>query len=169
MRRECPRSEAVAAAVAGGGRFDDGSGDLHVHVAGCQSCSDLVLVMSSLRSEWDMSRRAATVPSAGLVWWRAQLRQRQAAQRKATAPVAVAHAIALTLVLALAGFLAWSFGGAMVVSAFAVTLPALPSWFDAPAAVAAGASPFVRYTLLFVATASLVLGPTALYLALRRD
>jgi hypothetical protein len=193
MRRECARSADVAAAVAAGGGAslppppgfgearrsasreggracdpDDGDTDLHEHVAGCPSCADLLLVMSSLRSEWDTSRRTAPVPSAGLVWWRAQLKQRQAAARAASAPVTGLHAITLALALVFAVFLAWTVGRTVGMPA-ALSLPALPAWTIAPGSEAGDAPSLARYGVILAATAWLILAPVALYFALRRD
>jgi hypothetical protein len=169
MKRECCRSAEVAAAVAGGERLDDGSGELELHVAGCTSCADVVLVMSSLRSEWDRLRRTAPVPSAGLVWWRAQLRQRQEAARAAAAPVTVLHGITLALTLGLAVFLVWTVVRAAGITDITLTMPPLPTWLSAPAPDDFGAPSVVRYGVILAATAWLILGPVALYFALRRD
>ncbi len=170
MRRECRRSAEVAAAVVNGERFSAGDDDLHRHVACCNACADLALVMTSLRAERERSRRSSSVPSAGLVWWRAQLRQRQEAARRAAAPVAAVHVVALALALGLAAFLAWTLGGSAVIPILGSHLPSLlPASFAVPAASADDGPSLVRYTLILAATASLILGPVALYFALRKD
>jgi hypothetical protein len=143
MKRECCRSAEVAAAVAGGERLDDGSGELELHVAGCTSCADVVLVMSSLRSEWDRLRR--------------------------TAPVTVLHGITLALTLGLAVFLVWTVVRAAGITDITLTMPPLPTWLSAPAPDDFGAPSVVRYGVILAATAWLILGPVALYFALRRD
>jgi len=175
MRRDCPRSAEVAAVLAGGigGGFQarglEADGDLQQHVASCPSCADLALVMTSFQSERDRSRRAATVPSAGLVWWRAQLRQRQAAARTAAAPVTIVHAFTLALALALAVFMAWTVGRSVGLPDVATHLAALPAWFAAAAPDASDSPALVRYGLILAATTWLTLGPVALYFALRRE
>jgi hypothetical protein len=174
MRRECARSAEVAAEVAAGCGASlracgaEGGGELGHHVSVCPTCADLVMVMSSLRSEWDRSRRTAPVPSAGLVWWRAQLRQRQSAARAAAAPVTVLHAITLAVALVFAVFLAWTVARTVGMPA-ALGLPALPAWTAAPGPDAGGAPALVRYGVILAATAWLILAPVALYFALRRD
>jgi hypothetical protein len=176
MRRECPRASEVAAAVAGGSGAslcasarDGGDTELHQHVAGCPACADLALVMSSLRSERDRSRRGASVPAAGLVWWRAQLRQRQAAARTAAAPVAILHALTLALAVVFAVFLVWTVARTAGMPGVALGLPALPAWTTAASSEAGGSRSVIRYAVALGATAWLILGPVALYFALRRD
>jgi hypothetical protein len=192
MRRECARSVDVAAAVAAGGGASlppppgfgearrsasreggracgaEGDSELQRHVASCPTCADLVLVMSSLRSGRDQWRRTAPVPSAGLVWWRAQLRQRQSAARAAAAPVTFVHAITLALALVFAVFLAWTVARTVGVPA-ALSLPALPAWATAPATETGDAPSLVGYGMILAATAWIILAPVALYFALRRD
>lgn len=167
MRRECDRSADVAAAAIGGDLLREADEDLQRHVAECESCHDLVLVMSALRAERDAARRAAVVPSAGLVWWRAQLRQRQEAARKAAAPVTLVHAASLAAVLAFAAFLVWTAAGRLFVPGPDLGLPSLSTLASASAAVTA--SPAWRYGLIAGVTTWLILGPVALYLALRRE
>jgi hypothetical protein len=169
MRRDCPRSADVAAAVVGGDLLRAGDTELHQHVALCESCGDLAMVMSSLRAERDRSRRAAPVPAAGLVWWRAQLRRRQEAASAAAAPVTIVHAITLAFALMLAVFFAWTAGRWAGMPDLAFHVPALPAWLAAPASDAADSSASVRYGLILAASTWLILGPVALYFALRRD
>ncbi len=108
------------------------------------------------------------MPAAGLVWWRAQLRQRQAAARAAAAPVAILHAATLVLVLGLSAFFAWTVARGAAMPQLAEYLPTLPSW--TAAATDGGDTPsLLRYAAPLVATAWLILGPVALYFALRRD
>jgi hypothetical protein len=179
MTRECPRMTDVAAAIArGAGLHVGGAGlraadgddaDIHRHVAVCPSCADLAVVMSSLRAERERARRSAQVPAAGLVWWRAQLRQRRAAARVAAAPVTVLNAVTLVLAVGLALFLAWTASRIAGVPDVSSYLPALPSWSIAPATEGGAASSLTRYALALGAAAWIVLAPVALYFALRRD
>lgn len=167
MTRECSRSADVAAA-ASAGTLDLSGGALGEHVSACASCRDLALVVAALREERDRSRRQAPVPSAGLVWWRAQLRERREAARRAAAPVTLVHAATLVGFVVLAVVLVsaasrWAGQPALIDS-----LPAIPSWGDTSASLA-DAFPVLRYGLALGATAWLILGPVALYFAFRRD
>jgi len=53
--------------------------DLHVHVAGCRACGDLVLVTEVFQNDRAKMASLAPIPSSGPLWWRAQLRRRNSA------------------------------------------------------------------------------------------
>jgi anti-sigma factor RsiW len=168
MKRECLRSNDVLAAAIAGELSHAADSELRRHLAECEQCRDLALVVSALRGERNRSRREAPAPTAGLVRWRAELRERQQAARRAAAPVTLVHAAALVAVLVLAvvsfstvAHLPWA-------ASLAYFLPTLPTW-SAAAQSLADVSPILRWTLALGATAWLILGPVALYLTLRRD
>ena len=168
MTRECDRSADVVAAAIAGELSHATDTELRRHLAECESCRDLALVVSALRGERDRARREAPAPSAGLVWWRAELRERQEAARRAEAPVTLVHAAALVAVLVVAVvsfsvFARWA--GTAPLTDF---LPTLPTWSEASQSLA-GVSPVLRWAFGLGATAWLILGPVALYLTLRRD
>jgi predicted anti-sigma-YlaC factor YlaD len=168
MTRECHRSSDVVAAASAGELSHAADSELHRHLAECAACRDLALVISALRGERDRIRREAPAPSAGLVWWRAQLRERQEAERRAAAPVTLVHAAAFVAVLVLAvlsfsTFARWGWTGSLT-----GMLPTFPTWSETSQSLAS-LSPLVRWTLALGATAWLILGPVALYLTLRRD
>jgi hypothetical protein len=167
MRGECPRSADVAAALMAGGLSggcpDD---DVRCHLEACQPCADLALVIAALRAERAKDRLQAPVPSAGLVWWRAQLRQRQQAARMATAPVTALHLLTLAFGLALAVALAWWASGSIGAGALVLHARSIPAWLSSPSTVSPA---LVRYGLGLAASAWLVLAPVAVYLVLRRD
>ena len=105
MTGECVREQDVLDALTAGrwpARCDH---DLRAHVSGCAVCRDLGDVASALMAEHDVAWRDARVPSAGSMWWRAQLRAREDAARAAGRPVAfiqgVAASVAVWLVVAL--------------------------------------------------------------------
>ena len=85
--------------------------ELRTHVASCRSCSDLVLVTESLQA----SRRKATelphLEPAGAIWWRAQLRRRNAAIEKVSRPILGAQIFAVLMTVVVLGAIAfWQFG-----------------------------------------------------------
>ncbi len=174
MTRECHRSSDVAAAASAGELSSGADSDLGRHLAECEACRDLALVITALRGERDRVRREVPAPSAGLVWWRAELRERQEAERRAAAPVTLVHAAAFVAVLVVAvvsfsAFAHWAWAAPL--TDFLPTLPTLPTfptWSEAAQAVA-DVSPVLRWALALGATAWLILGPVALYLTLRRD
>ena len=105
MRTDCAREQDVVEAVTTGCWPEDGV--LHAHAAACRTCSDAVILLQTLASERDRLVEQAHVPSAALVWWRAQIRARQEAARTVTQPIAfaqgIAVAIGLGIVFAVAG------------------------------------------------------------------
>ena len=168
MKRECVRAADVLAAMTAGPDPRLSDEELLSHANTCESCREMVTVVSALRVERARLRRGVTVPSAGLIWWRAQLRARQHAALRATAPVTAVHAVALVAAVALAIVLvsvAVRSGAAASLSGF---LPSMPTWAEASRSLASE-SPMLRYGLLLGATAWLILGPVALYFAFRRD
>lgn len=81
--------------------------ELAAHVEECSSCSELQLVAGALLEDGAAARSEATVPGAGTMWWRMQIRQRQEAQSIARRSLligqAVTLAVAMVLVVALLG------------------------------------------------------------------
>lgn len=79
------------------------SDDLRAHVASCRSCSDLVLVTRTLQA----SRRGASelprLEAPGAIWWRAQLRRRNAAIEKMSRPIMGAQIFALAITVMIVG------------------------------------------------------------------
>jgi hypothetical protein len=167
----CPSEPAVLAAVADGSLAEPGaSAELRRHAASCASCRDLALVAAAIRAEGRRARRAAAVPSAGLVWWRAELRNRQEAARKAAAPLTAVHALAIVGTIALAAGLVTTVVSASGTTAWWIDglVQVLPSW-DAIKGQALEPTPFLRYGVPLGLLAWLVLAPVALYLAVRRQ
>ena len=87
--------------------------DVRAHVAGCRRCGDLALVMQAFGG----ARTAAmqTLPpqampeqAAGVLWWRAQLRRRNAAIEKMGRPVLTAQIFALVATVLATGILVFS-------------------------------------------------------------
>ena len=118
--RPCPREEAVlAAALDAGSRPADA--DLLAHLDGCQGCRDLYRIASALHDDHAEHLAHARVPSAGQVWWRAELRARQEAAAVATRPITVATGIAAAclvgLLVSVAGALTWWLVGSLAAPA----------------------------------------------------
>ncbi|MDA1306322.1 MAG: hypothetical protein O2917_03540 [Acidobacteria bacterium] len=71
------------------------------HVAGCATCREVAAV-AVVVLEWADDPRPVTVPDASVVWYRAQVRAREEAARRASRPVLAAQLVALaTVILAL--------------------------------------------------------------------
>ena len=104
---ECVREPEVVEAVASGRWADACDAELQTHAAICPICAEVALLAGLLREERSWALQNVRVPSAGLVWWRAELRARQDAARKAERPMslmqAFAAACAVGVAIALAG------------------------------------------------------------------
>ena len=122
--RECNRESEIMDAVSAGLWLDSRHEELRSHAAACRMCADLVEVFQALQTDLAETVRQVQVPSAGLVWWRAELRARREALRTAERP--------LTLIPALAG--------ACGVGVLAALLAWLSPWLRASAAELTGIS-----------------------------
>jgi hypothetical protein len=82
--------------------------ELRAHVQSCRSCSDLVLVTAALQASRRHTLEMPRLESPGALWWRAQLRRRNAAIETVGRPILGAQIFALTLMIAVgAGGLVW--------------------------------------------------------------
>lgn len=118
-------------------------------------------VAALLRAEHRAACEDAHPPAAGVVWWRAERRMRQEAARAAARPTTVMHALAV----------ACAAGAA--VALFQFLAPWLRQWMRTAAGITqvfqwnvAELTSSTTMMLAFVAVASLVVAPLALYVAL---
>jgi len=79
-----------------------GSDELHAHVAGCRLCRDLILVKQALGAERLQAASEARLESSGVLWWRAQVRRRNAAMERIGRPFLGAQIFALAVCVATA-------------------------------------------------------------------
>lgn len=85
--------------------------ELRTHVASCRSCSDLVLVTESLQASRRQTTEMPHLEPAGAIWWRAQLRRRNAAIEKVSRPILGAQIFAVLMTVVVLGAIAfWQFG-----------------------------------------------------------
>jgi hypothetical protein len=104
--RSCPR-EAEVLAVLENGR------ERHVkatsnHLSECESCAEVVTarLIADLHAN---DLQAANIPSAGQVWWRAQVRARAEARSAAERPMQIVQAVSAACVAgALAAGIGWA-------------------------------------------------------------
>jgi hypothetical protein len=93
---ECPQELDVIDAITAERWPDRVSEDLRAHVAQCPICADVAEVASALHGERDVAlAEAARLPSADVVWFRAQARARADASRQAARPIAIMQALGL--------------------------------------------------------------------------
>ena len=91
---ECARETDVVDAVTSGRWPERADAGLRAHVAGCAICADVAEVARALQEDHETAWREARIPSSARVWWRAEMRARQEAARKAAQPMAVVTAAA---------------------------------------------------------------------------
>ena len=93
---ECPREADLLDALASNRWPERADAELRGHVASCAVCADVASVAMAFAADHEVAAsEAATLPSADLVWFRAQARARAEASRQAARPIAVMQAIGL--------------------------------------------------------------------------
>lgn len=84
--------------------------ELRAHVASCRNCSDLVLVTEPLQVSRRQTAELPRLEPAGAIWWRAQLRRRNAAIEKVSRPILGAQIFAVLMTLIVVATIAiWQF------------------------------------------------------------
>jgi hypothetical protein len=145
-------SDVVAAAIAD--RIDENP-DRIAHIHECATCRDAAEVAELLRTEQMRAADEANVPSAGQVWWRAQVRAKAEAQRAAYRPILITHALASACLLGIvAALMTWAWPW----------LRQTASWLQAATGDAT-----LGPTAWVAIGAWLVLAPVALYLVFARE
>ena len=119
----------------------------------CPECGPLVALAQQIRREFEHTQQHAHTPTPEIVWWRAQMRARQDAARKAARPILFTQALAIAALI-----------GLLVALAGRLTLPALSFAVMSPVSVSLP----VLYIVLAGAFC-LLIAPLAVYLALARD
>jgi hypothetical protein len=97
----CPREKEVKELLELGQWPSACAPELHVHVEGCRSCGELVLVTTAFQKARAEAVGAAKLGSPGVLWWRAQLRRRNAAVERIGRPILGAQIFALGINLML--------------------------------------------------------------------
>jgi hypothetical protein len=89
---ECLREHEVMEIVSCGRWPDRCPDELRQHIAACNICTDVLEVALAFHADGGAHAAGVQIPSAGLVWWRAELRSRQEAMRKASRPMTLVQA-----------------------------------------------------------------------------
>ncbi len=76
--------------------------ELRAHAATCTRCAQEVLITQHLHVAKTSAMAAAPPAAPGLLWWRAQLRRRNAALEQANRPIAAAQLFAIAITAAAA-------------------------------------------------------------------
>jgi hypothetical protein len=102
-RVECPFEDDVLMYVHTGRWPDRVPAELVAHAATCDVCADLAFVAHALDTDRGADRASVATPSAGTMWWRAQLRARQEAATTAGRPITAVQAALLAVCGGVAG------------------------------------------------------------------
>jgi hypothetical protein len=103
----CNREREVAEAVRAGHWPEGCAEELRAHVAECKSCSERVLLAQAFGAERAVASARPRLESPGALWWRAQLRRRNAAIERISRPILGAQVFAVAVaVIAAVVFLA---------------------------------------------------------------
>jgi hypothetical protein len=157
---EC-RHESDVLDEIGAGRWPEAApAELKAHVAACVVCGDLALAASALHDDAPAAAPMA-LPSAGQVWWRAELRSRHEAAHLAQRPILAVQVVAA--VVAVLG----------LVAGLRTVAPNAWAWLVEAIGHArtAGTSGLDSWTVALILGAGfwLVVAPVAIYLVLRSD
>jgi hypothetical protein len=106
--RSCSQEAEIRQALELGHWPQSCTPELRAHVESCRACGDLVLVTTAFRGARAQSMQVAQLPPPGVLWWRAQLRRRNAAVERIQKPIVGAQIFAFAVTLAIAiGFVVW--------------------------------------------------------------
>jgi hypothetical protein len=166
MTTECAREQDVLDTLAANRWPDRCEPELAAHVRTCEMCSDLAVAAAALLDEHDHSWSEARVPSAAVVWWRAQLSGREEAARAAARPIGFVQGVAASCAVWIAVSLLRTFPPAA--SHWRTSLARLVNSLPDLGALA-GAVPGGAPVLILAAASLLLLWPLALFLALREE
>lgn len=99
MFRTCSHEEELTQALKDG-HWPQGCGsELRAHVDACGDCRDLVLITQTFQHARGESEVAPPSSSPSLLWWRAQLRRRNAATERVSRPITIAQTFAWLVVV----------------------------------------------------------------------
>jgi hypothetical protein len=102
MRKACSRQSEVKELLDHGHWPHACPAELRAHLAGCASCTELLLVTQAFRQSRAVTASQAILPAAGAIWWRAQLRRRNAAVERIGRPLVGAYVFALAFIVVVA-------------------------------------------------------------------
>lgn len=134
---QCHREQEVLDAVRSGRWSGPWGEEIRRHAVGCAVCAEVASVAEAMLQEHDLAQAEVRLPSAGFVWWKAQLAARRAAEERAAQPIALVErfAQALTLLGAFALALwqwprisAWLGDAESVASRHTAAVPATGQW-----------------------------------------
>ncbi len=165
--RGCPREIELSDALRAGLWPAGCDAALREHVECCESCRSTAVIADLLREDRAETMRTMPLASPGLLWWRAQILQRQAAIRRASLPVHVAVTVSLVT------------SAVIVVSVLLSLRSQIASWISSIVAVPVSAQPgsvssqriasLPFLLVLFALTALAAIFGVAVYAAVHRE
>ena len=102
MLRPCSRQPEVQQMLALGHWPHACPPELGAHITACKACSEFLLVTQAFQQSRTNAAAEVRLPAAGAIWWRAQLRRRNAAIEHMARPMFGAYIFALTITLVVA-------------------------------------------------------------------
>ena len=122
---ECSRERQILESLRFDGQIESLTDDLRAHLEACEMCRHAVEISQFLHEHYETVANVP-LPSASLVWWRAELRSRREAMRAVERPLNIAHAFAAAATIGVAAaLLVREFGWFAEHLALAVSLFAL--------------------------------------------
>ena len=101
---DCPQEEDVSKAS----RTGQWTVPIKAHLAECSHCREIVLASRWMQALAQFPESDAALPEPGVVWWRAQLIEKQAAAERSQKPLEwVENFTAAVIAIAVAGGFAW--------------------------------------------------------------
>jgi hypothetical protein len=82
--------------------------ELRAHLSECRACTELALVTQAFQNSRAMAAAQVKLPAPGAIWWRAQLRRRNAAVERVGKPILGAYVFALSVAVLVAAAFAIS-------------------------------------------------------------
>jgi hypothetical protein len=95
--KPCSREKEVAELLRRGQWPSACPPELRAHLSACRSCSDLALVTEAFQHARSEAAGATRITTPGALWWRAQLRRRNAAVERIGKPILGAQIFALAI------------------------------------------------------------------------
>lgn len=163
----CPRERDVQEKLALGQWPAAIAPELRAHVEGCRGCKELVLLTTAFGHARNEAAAEAKLGSPGLLWWRAQLRRRNAALERIGKPILGAQIFALGVYAVLAvAFVAWQArsGFAWLTRLEGAPQSAVLHW-DSLWSSALSGSVWTPLVLISAAVTATLLGGAVVYLA----
>lgn len=167
MLRACPREKEVKEMLALGQWPTATAPELRAHVGGCRNCQELVLLSTAFLQAKTNAVSEAKLAAPGLLWWRAQLRRRNAAVERISKPILGAQIFALAVFVALTvGLAVWQARSGL---GWLTRLEALPGAAELDIGTlwssALSGSAWLPMVMISVAAALVLLGGVVVYLS----